>query len=29
MITDIEKTFYIAGDIVRVKHKKMDKGPVM
>lgn len=29
MITDIEKTFYIAGDIVRVKHKKLDNVPVM
>lgn len=29
MITDIEKTFYIAGDLVRVRHKKLDNVPVM
>jgi uncharacterized protein YodC (DUF2158 family) len=29
MITDIEKTFFIAGDIVKVRHKKLDNVPVM
>lgn len=29
MITDIEKTFYIAGDLVKVKHRKLDNVPVM
>lgn len=29
MITDIEKTFFIAGDLVRIKHKKLSNVPVM
>jgi hypothetical protein len=29
MITDIEKIFYIAGDLVKVRHKKLDNVPVM
>jgi hypothetical protein len=29
MITDIEKTFFIAGDIVKVRHKKLDNVPIM
>ena len=29
MITDIEKTFYVPGDIVKLKHSKLSNIPTM
>lgn len=29
MINDIEKTFYIPGDIVKLRHSKLSNVPVM